>query len=96
MAVYISVQLAATGAVKMTQAIPTNVIDNLRVTESDEDIVVTDVTRPRGSAGEKQQYEKWKQQLRIELIREHLEAQKKNNTERKPVLLQMLNLTQNQ
>ena len=79
----------------MTQAISTCDTDNLDVTDSDEDIVITDVTRPRGSPREEQHYQKWKQKLRVELIREHFEAQNKSRAVSKPILLQMLNLTQN-
>ncbi len=74
----------------MTQPVSTIALENFEGINSEEDILITDVSRPPGSAREKQQYEKWKQNLRIELIREHFEVQKKNKAARKPVLLQML------
>ena len=79
----------------MTQAISANAIDNFINLENEEDLVITDVTRQRGSTRDIKQYEKWKQELRIALIREHFEAQKKNGAVHKPILLQMLNLSQN-
>ena len=77
----------------MTQTISTFVIDSLRGADSEEDIVITDISRPRDSTREIQQYEKWKQKLRIELIREQYEMQKKKGADRKPILLQLLRST---
>lgn len=79
----------------MNQAISAYDTNTLEVTDSEEDIVITDITRPQGSMRERQQYQTWKQKLRMELIREQIEAQKKNRGAGKPVLLQLLDLTQN-
>lgn len=76
----------------MTQAISAHAIESSRVTDSEEDIVITDITRPPRSTRERQGYEKWKQKLRMELIREQYEAGQKNSAARKPVLLQLLDL----
>lgn len=77
----------------MTQLISTNAIHRFEATDREEDIVITDVTRSHGSAREQQRYDKWKQKLRIELIREQFEMQQNSNPDRKPVLLQLLNLS---
>jgi hypothetical protein len=81
----------ANEALKMNQTISTNTIDNSGVMGSDEDIVITDVTRPQDSTQQIQQYEKWKQKIRIELVREQNEVRKKKCTMRKPILLRLLN-----
>lgn len=79
----------------MTRAIPAHATDNLELTDREEDMVITDITRPQGSTREKQRYRKWKRKLRNELILEQYEAQRKKSAARKPVLLQLLDLTQN-
>ena len=80
--------------INMTQPVSTAAIYDSEARDREEDNVVTDVTRPVRSPREIQQHKKWKQNLRIELIREHYQAQEKNTDTRKPVLLQMLNLKQ--
>ena len=75
-----------------TQAMPAYVIDYLGAADSEEDIVVTDISRNEASDNDKQQLEKWKQKLRIELIREQYESQSKEKTSPKSILHQLLKL----
>ena len=72
----------------MTEAMPAYVIDYLKAEESEEDLVITDISRGQDSRKEKQQLEKWKQKLRIKLIREQYEAKRKKRAINK---LQLLN-----
>ena len=76
----------------MTKAMPAYVSDYLGAASNEDDIVVTDVSRAQTSPQDRQRLEKWKQKLRIELIREQFEAQEKKNAAQKPVLLRMLTL----
>ena len=75
-----------------TQAIPAYVVDYLGAADSEEDIVITDISRDRASAQDRQQLEKWKQKLRIELIREQYQSQQKEKISPKSILHQLLKL----
>ena len=79
----------------MNQAVSTCSLNDLDFTDSEEDFVITDVTRSTGSKRKTEEYEKWRRQLRIALIREHYEAEQKKTAVRKPILLQLLNLEEN-
>ena len=66
---------------------PAYVIDYLKAAESEEDLVITDISRGQDSTQDKQQLEKWKQKLRIKLIREQYEAKRKKRAIKKLPLL---------
>lgn len=79
----------------MTQAMPAYVIEYLEAAEDEEDLVMTDISRGQDSTRDKRQLEKWKQDLRIELIREQYRARKKQGAADKPVLRRLLDFTHN-
>ena len=74
----------------MTEAVPAYVIDYLNTADDDDDLLITDISRGQDSVQDKQQLEKWKQRLRIELIREQYEAKKKHRAVNKPALHRLL------
>lgn len=76
----------------MTEALPACVIDYLGAADSEEDIVVTEISREQTSTQDRQQLEKWKQNLRIKLIREQFEAENKSSANQQSILHRLLNL----
>ena len=76
----------------MSEAMPAYVSDYLGETGDEDDVVITDFSRARTSLRDRQRLEKWKQNLRVELIRERFEAQKKKSAADKPALLRLLAL----
>ena len=75
----------------MTQALPAFVNEYLATADSEEDLVITEVSRVHASAEDRQRLEKWKQNLRIQLIREKFEAQKKEDACHPSILHRLLN-----
>ena len=63
----------------MTDITPLSAIDRLNAKDGTEHSLLTDISRALGLGSDRQRSERWKEKLREDLVREHIEMKKKQN-----------------
>ena len=64
----------------MADTTPIDAIDMLQATDGTDNSLISEISQSLGLMTEKQRYERWKEKLRKELVREHISAEQKNDS----------------
>ena len=76
----------------MTDISPLSAIDRLNANDGTEHSLLTGVSNVLGFSSERQRSERWKEKLREDLVREHIEMKKKKNTPVRALIRKLIRL----